>query len=1529
MEVDNTLDIVLSECLQFFIENKKRQYSLVEIKTPNTDARQIKNTLSDIPSLFAVTGFSIHTLIKISINIRACTKYNTFIHCDENRCSLMHICDQKLTRPRCRKRECKLNHNIDNPRNRNILSNMNIKTQGNLLLKFLQVFRDSETDTVSENSINTNLNKAHNQFSTNSFKKIEIKIQLPKKFIDSSNETKFKQIFSDVSIGGPIEKCKYIPRWHKAFIIFKDDSIAEKLINQKNVKYQGFHFVVTKAQQKRDNQESNESEDQDDKEFEQIDFVSSDKTSHFYIKNVPIEKKKFDVLRYAAFIVASSPKSASLINPDLGTWLIEFNQELDIADLLSKFENLRVNLPPGIRIDTVYNEPQCTNNNEINFIPKRKNSKVNEPEEKYVLEKRMENNIFLQLILKDRNTAWKNDLKENIDRFKANFNYDTVAFKIISLINPGKDIIAWRREADDVLKNFFREFSTKSFTYDKTHLEFIFDLKKCIEETRQLYLIDYFDDPKDSKLSVMAKKPQMKAFLEKYPQINQIIDNQPKENFRGRNKNTKSGSLASLNENSNFLKKFEKDPTVTKDLQIPQITYMTHEALINQALKMIKTKYELEDYYVASNLLIKITGTNQNVNKSYDLIKRMLNNIQTKRVDGTNLRIFKCKNLKDITKDLLEQNNFLFTVEVKPVDLSELPGFYVTYFYNVPDLEFSLDSAFEQASKFLKENIVYHEIDITSYSHLLITEKWKTFEKAKFRKEVMAKNFSFSITPSLNNQNLIVLCGKKDHVEIAKFTVEEFFAGNETKAKKIPVKYHEAKFLVQTGGEEIKKLESKFDIKIEINPCYNAQNDSSYILVKNYPDNLYLTIEKEITNLINSKKTNLFTTDYLPGLDKLLNKVNNAFCHSIEKIQNETSTIILTNFSVQTNTFQKPSDSPITPKPSKSRIFQDQFYTSQTKNKISRRLKIANSAINLEIGSITETQADVIVNTTNTSLSLSSGILSNSILQVAGNAIENECRTNYPNGIKRNSIAITTAGNMQGVSYLFHAAFSHLKDLTSAQNDIETVIFSSFAELDARNLNKISFPALGTGGFRYPASLVAPITLLTISKFLQEQALTGKKYNVNIVIYEKDDIIIKEFEKEFDSFDNNYQAEIKKEPVKQQLKDLNQRINLFNSKAQGKFTIYYKSSFEYKNATDAINKLINEEYLAKDVLNESNMEHITTLSQDDIYRLVEKYPDIEVIYENKSLTLVGLKSEVLSAKVELSQIINKLVANQYSKMVEQVKISKDIQWQFEIQANSWRNFSVFLNSLIESSHLKKESKVTFENEDNEIGSIYFNVNPFIYIIGRKQIKVRRLDTTKLNNESIQFPSHWSITNSNHDLDLVDLVGNSTELQAVVNDFKAKLQNASVQVIKVQRVQNQLLYKQFSIHREKFTKEKRNINEKDLFHGSTEDSLLKICRFGFNRSYCGKNGVAYGHGVYFALNSSYSRSYSQANHQGYSCMIRAKVTVGESCVGNSTMKTPPERSGLKIPYDSTTDQSQSIFVCYHDNQCYPEYLIYFR
>jgi poly [ADP-ribose] polymerase 10/14/15 len=62
-------------------------------------------------------------------------------------------------------------------------------------------------------------------------------------------------------------------------------------------------------------------------------------------------------------------------------------------------------------------------------------------------------------------------------------------------------------------------------------------------------------------------------------------------------------------------------------------------------------------------------------------------------------------------------------------------------------------------------------------------------------------------------------------------------------------------------------------------------------------------------------------------------------------------------------------------------------------------------------------------------------------------------------------------------------------------------------------------------------------------------------------------------------------------------------------------------------------------------------------------------------------------------------------------------------------------------------------------------------------------------------------------------------------------------------LKIERVQNKLLYQSYLLHKELLNKKNNNYsNEKVLYHGTDEKNVNLICEKGFNRSYCGTNGL---------------------------------------------------------------------------------------
>ncbi|KAL5022027.1 hypothetical protein ScPMuIL_001182 [Solemya velum] len=148
---------------------------------------------------------------------------------------------------------------------------------------------------------------------------------------------------------------------------------------------------------------------------------------------------------------------------------------------------------------------------------------------------------------------------------------------------------------------------------------------------------------------------------------------------------------------------------------------------------------------------------------------------------------------------------------------------------------------------------------------------------------------------------------------------------------------------------------------------------------------------------------------------------------------------------------------------------------------------------------------------------------------------------------------------------------------------------------------------------------------------------------------------------------------------------------------------------------------------------------------------------------------------------------------------------------------------------------------------------------------------------------------------------------------------------------IERIQNRTLYMQYTAKKKLLEQNAPKQVERYLWHGTSAETVDSINAHGFNRSYCGKNATAYGDGVYFAVNPTYSASntYSRPDANGYKRCYYACVLTGEFTQGRQGMRVPPPKNqaALHILYDSVTDNisTPGMFIIFNDTQAYPEYL----
>ncbi|XP_067657275.1 protein mono-ADP-ribosyltransferase PARP14-like isoform X2 [Haliotis asinina] len=200
---------------------------------------------------------------------------------------------------------------------------------------------------------------------------------------------------------------------------------------------------------------------------------------------------------------------------------------------------------------------------------------------------------------------------------------------------------------------------------------------------------------------------------------------------------------------------------------------------------------------------------------------------------------------------------------------------------------------------------------------------------------------------------------------------------------------------------------------------------------------------------------------------------------------------------------------------------------------------------------------------------------------------------------------------------------------------------------------------------------------------------------------------------------------------------------------------------------------------------------------------------------------------------------------------------------------------------------------------------------------------------------VAYPTCWERVESGQRV--FNVAQGSIEYMSVKNSFMATLREKErhVNISKIERIQIPDLYRQYQIamqtvHQEHPSKD----NERIIWHGTDVEAVPNINKYGFNRSYCGKNGSQYGQGVYFAVTSFVSSidKYSPPDTHGIKYVYRARVLTGRYTMGNATMRDAPRlcRTG-SVRYTSTTnDTSQpSLFCIYRDTHSYPEYLISFK
>ncbi|XP_069044726.1 protein mono-ADP-ribosyltransferase PARP14-like isoform X2 [Lepisosteus oculatus] len=356
-----------------------------------------------------------------------------------------------------------------------------------------------------------------------------------------------------------------------------------------------------------------------------------------------------------------------------------------------------------------------------------------------------------------------------------------------------------------------------------------------------------------------------------------------------------------------------------------------------------------------------------------------------------------------------------------------------------------------------------------------------------------------------------------------------------------------------------------------------------------------------------------------------------------------------------------------------------------------------------------------------------------------------------------------------------------------------------------------------------------------------------------------------------------------------------------------------------------------KERLQSDFDNQVSQQEVT---EEDLSRLTEE--DLQIV-----LGLVSCHSVQLEKKRDRTVIIRGLrdtvnnIVQRVQKSVmehllktmqdkEQEELYPKVMWCYEKNGH-WERFP-------KAPNFQLENRCQTDVVDGNGAQLSVDLHKMeaTNLITAQTMRVKRME----NLPDFTFPLHWDGMTNGESLKKVELHPNELEYQKVVADFRKTAGNT---VIKVERIQNINLRRGYEAQKRKFLNKNgpTAVGERMMFHGTTASACSSIAENGFNKRYAGQNATRYGAGVYFAVNACYSANptFSRPEEDGSRYMFAACVLTGRYTLGSAEMKVPPARNPANPndTYDSLVNSilDPTLFVVFHDDQAYPEYLLTFK
>ncbi|XP_069014966.1 protein mono-ADP-ribosyltransferase PARP14-like [Embiotoca jacksoni] len=588
--------------------------------------------------------------------------------------------------------------------------------------------------------------------------------------------------------------------------------------------------------------------------------------------------------------------------------------------------------------------------------------------------------------------------------------------------------------------------------------------------------------------------------------------------------------------------------------------------------------------------------------------------------------------------------------------------------------------------------------------------------------------------------------------------------------------------------------------------------------------------------------------------------------------------------------------------------------------------KLGGVQLQIICGDIINGGTDVIVNTTDFSNNHSG--VSQAILTAAGPTVQAELRRV---GNPADDMC-TTGPGLLGCREIIHARFHSTSDM------IRKNCNKILKQCESKGYQSVAFPAINTGQAGMDPNEASKAMLDGMSSAITELKPRSLSL-IRIVIFQQ--MVFQAFRSQLENrFGLTAPSLSLRERAKQILKKVQDRCSRTSTSSapQGQSFVSPKPQpavMRVITCCPDIVKIVKkdlegilQQQLVKRELNKQDLLLLDAMELDAVQaKLKVSGISLEPGSNPRQniYVLRGLSEDVLSVIELINRAIQKALFKDLQDK-EEALLGLNVQWSIQDAKGVWQELSLHYNYVLEEAFTKKEAFV----EVVTLNGRMLNVNPTTGHATDSQIGLTYKVKRTQSETALELPEYWEPM---HDklFKKVELLPNSPEYQAVAQGF---LKTATYRIHKIELVQNLYLWEAYSVCKKRIKAKngQADVGEKSLYHGTSAVSCDCIERDRFDRGYAGAHAAIYGKGVYFAVDASYSaRQYSPADGSGLKRLYVARVLTGRYTVGNSSLKAAPPRGKDRTDcFDSVVDNQQqpAMFVIFHDDQAYPEYLITF-